>query len=300
MLTFTLLITLNANYLMWDFICNWLPIIAFVTGTALGWLINALFERVRRKHLEKLYQNSSNANIALESQLTSKSILEEDLGRTNSELEKLRKEVQDSRLQQETPSVLDIENKKLRQKIDKLKLKQTGSLASGSKNHVTEYQAFLSDLEKSIKKAKKKATSPNKVDIQKKDKKKKKKSIKPSKKEKASKKIKKKKSKDKFEFYKQKFANKTIPFHKTTDLEVNKDLSFLHGITEEISEILKENGITSFKDLSNTKIAELRGILALAGEKYEKIDPLNWPIQARIADKGQWEILDEYKSKMKM
>jgi len=295
---------------MWDFICDWLPIVAFISGTALGWLINALFERVRRKHLEKLYQNTSNANVALESQLLSKSKLEKDLGRTNSELEKLREEVKILSIPSAVDPKMHLKNKALRQKIKKLKSKPVVKVKPSDKTSLTEYQAFLGELEKSIKRAKKKSAAnvPTDIVIAKKNSKAPKPDKKSTKKvdknkiaKKSTKKKKgKKKSKGKYDFYKQKFSAKLSSSPAIILTEKERDLTYLYGISESIQDILNENSIFSFNDLSNTKIADLRGYLALAGEEYENIDPLNWPIQARIADKGQWEILDEYKSKMEM
>ncbi|WP_284283551.1 hypothetical protein [Portibacter lacus] len=280
---------------MWEFICKWLPVLAFLSGTLLGWVINSLFERVRRQHLEKLYKNASNANVALESQLVSKNTLESDLSRTNTEIEELRKEI---KLISQTPKVDESasqENFELKQEIKALKEKATATQYVPKKDYTNDYQVFLSELEQSIKKAKEHSFNVQEAPAKKKKKKKK------------SKKKEQSKATSKYDFYKEKYAGKKITdiipeiiSEKVDKIEEEKDLTYLYGINKKIQKILNQHDIVTFSDLSNTKIKNLKAILAHAGKKYKNIDPLNWPIQARIAEKGQWDILDEYKSKMEM
>lgn len=252
-----------------------------------------LFNREQRKHLEEQYKNLSNTNIALESQLAAKTRLESDLARTNTELQKLRENLtlKEGRSQDDYLQLIK-ENTELRKANKTLKTADVQS----EKDYVNDYQRFLMELEKSIKKAKKKSFQPSQKTSSTEDKGSKKSG---------------KKSKDKYNFYKEKYSTKSfaqklpltpenLRIDKIKNKNVVKDLTYLHGINKEIQAVLNKHEIFSFKDLSSTKIAELKAILSLEGEKFENIDPLNWPIQARIADKGQWKILDDYKSKMKM
>jgi hypothetical protein len=281
---------------MWDYISDWLPVIAFLFGTALGWLISTLFERTRKNHLEGLYNSTVKSHIALENQLQSKSRLEEDLGRTNYELEQLKQQFQQMSFSQSSEESREIENINLKNQLKQLRSRAEEEALASEKDYISDYQSFLEDLEKSVKKAKKRAfqnpDSGQNLSTE---------SPSFSKKDKSSKTDKESLPTDKFEFYKQKYSGKQFSI---ADLngkkKKKKDLTDLYGINKKIQELLYANDIKSFKDLSKTKIAELRAILSLGGEKFEQIDPLNWPIQARLAEKGHWEILEDYKKKMKM
>ncbi len=307
---------------MLTLICKILPVLAFLTGTLLGGLIIYLFNRERRRDMDERFKNVSNTNIALESQLQSKSRLEDDLSKTNSEIEKLRDQVQFATEKASAGSKkLKAKNKSLQKELVHLR---TG-LSSDSKSNVDDYRRFLLELEQNIKRAKKrsfsdtvtrKARKPKKSSAGKKiDKKKvppgkKKKKEKPlklkpvnsgvAKKNTKKKKKSTKKDNGKYDFYKAKFANKSFaPDNLFKPLEEEKNLTYLFGISDDIQDLLRKNGIEDFSDLSLTKIAELKAILSTDPERrFENVDPLNWPIQARIAEKGQWEILDEYKAKM--
>jgi predicted flap endonuclease-1-like 5' DNA nuclease len=271
---------------MLNFIREWLPVICFLFGTALGWLISTFFENTRRKYLEDLYRKTQRNNILLENQLTRKSGLEEELGKTNYELERLRGHLKQMSQSQKQEHRSDIENLTLRKEIKKLQSENEPKESSSSKDYISDYQSFLEDLEQSVQKAKRIAfDNPS--------------SQKESKKGSKKKKSNKSKS-DKFEFYKEKYKGKQFSISDLNGVKKTKDLTYLYGIDEKVQALLNENEIKTFADLSNTKIGELRAILALAGGNYELIDPLNWPIQARLAEKGKWEILEEYKRKMEM
>lgn len=275
---------------MWDFIREWLPVIAFLFGIAMGWLISTFFEKSRAKYLEDLYRSSQRNNDTLKDQISRKSGLEGELSRTNLKLEQLREQLNQMSRSQAQENKLDRENLNLRREVLERQTEKKEEVekeeAAASKDYISDYQLFLQDLEKSVKKAQKIALDKADED---------------SNFEKTSKKKKSHKSKtDKFDFYKQKYDGKQFSIADLNGEKKSKDLTFLYGINKNIQELLNNQDIVSFSDLSNTTIAELKAILALAGDQYEDIDPLNWPIQARLAEKGKWEILDEYKRKMKM
>ncbi|WP_235296453.1 hypothetical protein [Portibacter marinus] len=275
---------------MWDFICELLPVIAFLTGTVLGGLIISFFNKAQYNSLQAQVLNASNQNIALANQLKAKERLEEDLARTHSEIEKLKIEFRNTTppVPNVTSSVLAAENLALKNEIKNLKKD-----SEPKKDYVNDYQIFLEELEKSIVKARQKSFNLNHD-----------KGLEPIRTEKKSKKKKKKtKAENPYDFYKNKYSGKTF----STDMlssgfsesKKNKDLTYLYGITPEVQRVLNKHKIITFSDLASTKIAELKAMLELEGDQFSGVDPLNWPIQARIAEKGQWDILDEYLAKVK-
>lgn len=77
------------------------------------------------------------------------------------------------------------------------------------------------------------------------------------------------------------------------DLESQeKTLIDLVGMDEHSLGILKSKGIHSFDDLVQMKIQELREIFQEEPKEY----PFEtWPIQSRLALRGEWDLIDEYK-----
>ncbi|MFK7809045.1 MAG: helix-hairpin-helix domain-containing protein [Saprospiraceae bacterium] len=70
------------------------------------------------------------------------------------------------------------------------------------------------------------------------------------------------------------------------------DLTIVEGIGEKLSQLLKENGISTWTRLAVTSVADLRQILEkAAGPKFKMHDPSSWPQQASLARVGQWEEL---------
>ncbi|MBK9737665.1 MAG: hypothetical protein IPO92_23050 [Saprospiraceae bacterium] len=70
-------------------------------------------------------------------------------------------------------------------------------------------------------------------------------------------------------------------------------LQTIEGIGPKMEEILNENGIKSFAQLSSTSKEELRNILNKYGDKYRIIDPNTWPQQAALANDRNWSGLIE-------
>jgi uncharacterized protein YfbU (UPF0304 family) len=79
------------------------------------------------------------------------------------------------------------------------------------------------------------------------------------------------------------------------DLEAeDKKLIDLVGMDENAIEILKTKGIHSFEDMVQMKIKDLKKIFIESTINY----PVEtWPIQARLALRGEWELIEEYKDK---
>jgi predicted flap endonuclease-1-like 5' DNA nuclease len=68
-------------------------------------------------------------------------------------------------------------------------------------------------------------------------------------------------------------------------------LQIIEGIGPKMEEVLHENGIKSFSQLSNKSGDSLRDILSKYGDKYRIIDPNTWPKQALLADQRAWNDL---------
>lgn len=85
----------------------------------------------------------------------------------------------------------------------------------------------------------------------------------------------------------------TVKVSKSVD-----DLSKIEGIGPAIKRLLSRAGIKTFKQLSVTKVADLRAILANGGEKYVLHNPSTWPRQARLAAAGKWIDLGKLQDKL--
>lgn len=72
------------------------------------------------------------------------------------------------------------------------------------------------------------------------------------------------------------------------------DLKIIEGVGPKIEQLLKENGIGTWEDLSNASTDRLKEILDAAGSRYQIHDPSTWPAQARFAAAGQWDDLKDY------
>ncbi len=72
------------------------------------------------------------------------------------------------------------------------------------------------------------------------------------------------------------------------------DLKAIEGIGPKIAGLLKEQGITSWKALSQASVDTLKEVLHKAGPRFKLADPNTWPKQAQLADEGKWEELQEY------
>lgn len=64
------------------------------------------------------------------------------------------------------------------------------------------------------------------------------------------------------------------------------DLELIEGIGPKIAEVLKRDGITTFKQLASTDASRLKDIL-IAGNIRAPADPTTWPKQAELAAEGK-------------
>ena len=75
------------------------------------------------------------------------------------------------------------------------------------------------------------------------------------------------------------------------DGTVKDDLKKVEGIGPKIQELLNNDGIWSFIQLSEATVNRLKKILDDAGPRYRMHTPETWPEQAKMAAEGKWEEL---------
>lgn len=76
------------------------------------------------------------------------------------------------------------------------------------------------------------------------------------------------------------------------------DLKIVEGIGPKIASLFVQNGIKSWRSLSQTSIADCRGILKDGGKRYEMHQPDTWPKQAQMALEGKWEELLKWQDEL--
>jgi len=72
------------------------------------------------------------------------------------------------------------------------------------------------------------------------------------------------------------------------------DLKAVEGIGPKIEQLLHAGGIKTWRELANTDVVKIQGILNDAGNRYKLADPGTWPKQAELAADGKWDELTEY------
>lgn len=72
---------------------------------------------------------------------------------------------------------------------------------------------------------------------------------------------------------------------------VKDDLKKVEGIGPKIQELLNNDGIWSFIQLSTSRVNRLKKILDNAGPRYRMHTPETWPEQAKMAAEGKWDEL---------
>jgi predicted flap endonuclease-1-like 5' DNA nuclease len=98
-------------------------------------------------------------------------------------------------------------------------------------------------------------------------------------------------------------AHKTGKAKKTTvkaekEVATADDLTKVEGIGKKIAALLSSENILTFKDLSKIPVKKLKGILEVAGNKFQMHDPTSWPKQAKLAAAGKWEELEELQKEL--
>ncbi|WP_190810169.1 hypothetical protein [Flagellimonas sp. S3867] len=77
------------------------------------------------------------------------------------------------------------------------------------------------------------------------------------------------------------------------------DLTLVEGIGPKIQGLFHNHGIKTWKALSETSTVKCQEVLTSAGKRYRIHDPASWPMQAKMAYKGQWEELAKWQIKHK-
>ncbi len=66
------------------------------------------------------------------------------------------------------------------------------------------------------------------------------------------------------------------------------DLKIVEGIGPKIAGMFKEEGIKTWKALSEVSVARCQEILDSGGNRYKIHDPASWPMQAKMCHEGKW------------
>ena len=69
------------------------------------------------------------------------------------------------------------------------------------------------------------------------------------------------------------------------------DLTAIEGIGPKISDLIKSDGVKSFRQLADTPVSSIQGILDNAGPSYKIANPGTWPDQANLAANNRWDAL---------
>ncbi|MEM9326065.1 MAG: hypothetical protein AAGA85_10430 [Bacteroidota bacterium] len=77
------------------------------------------------------------------------------------------------------------------------------------------------------------------------------------------------------------------------------DLTLVEGIGPKISGLLKADGCSTWRALSNRTPAQIQVVLDRAGKDYQIHNPATWPQQAQLAADGDWEGLKRMQAGLK-
>ncbi|HHC80564.1 MAG TPA: DUF1049 domain-containing protein [Flavobacteriia bacterium] len=72
------------------------------------------------------------------------------------------------------------------------------------------------------------------------------------------------------------------------------DLKKIEGIGPKIEQLCHGIGIYTFQQLADTSVETLQKMLNDAGPRFQIANPGTWPVQAKMAAKGEWDQLKEY------
>jgi predicted flap endonuclease-1-like 5' DNA nuclease len=77
------------------------------------------------------------------------------------------------------------------------------------------------------------------------------------------------------------------------------DLTIIEGIGPKINALLNENGIYTFAQLAATTVERLRSILSSGGPRFSIANPTSWAEQATLARDGAWDALKRLQNALK-
>ncbi|MBM4207920.1 MAG: hypothetical protein FJ190_07820 [Gammaproteobacteria bacterium] len=78
----------------------------------------------------------------------------------------------------------------------------------------------------------------------------------------------------------------------------HNDLEIIEGIGPKIAELLNNNGIHTFAQLSNTTVNTINAILEKGGERFQLANPGTWPEQALLAAENRWQELKDLQDRL--
>ena len=79
---------------------------------------------------------------------------------------------------------------------------------------------------------------------------------------------------------------------------VKDDLTLIEGIDYKAGKLLKTSGVKTYAQLAESKVPDIKNILAKGGSNYANIDPSTWSRQATLASEGKWAELNDLKYKL--
>jgi predicted flap endonuclease-1-like 5' DNA nuclease len=77
------------------------------------------------------------------------------------------------------------------------------------------------------------------------------------------------------------------------------DLEIVEGIGPKIAELLRDAGINTWRQLAEADPSRIQQVLDAAGPRYNIHNPETWAEQARLADAGDWDALQQLQSRLR-
>ena len=77
------------------------------------------------------------------------------------------------------------------------------------------------------------------------------------------------------------------------------DLKVVEGIGPKIEGLFHNFGIKTWQALSDASVAQCQEVLDSGGKRYQVHDPASWPMQAKMAYKGEWKKLAKWQDEHK-
>ncbi len=77
------------------------------------------------------------------------------------------------------------------------------------------------------------------------------------------------------------------------------DLKIVEGIGPKIEGLFHNFGIKTWQALSDATVAKCQEVLDSGGKRYQVHDPASWPMQAKMAYKGEWKELARWQDEHK-
>lgn len=102
----------------------------------------------------------------------------------------------------------------------------------------------------------------------------------------------------------QQFIERTSPTNQANEKNnqytenVRDDLKKIEGIGPKIEDILNSKGINTYKDLRKVDRDTIKAHLIEADDRFKNHEPETWPLQAGMAERGEWEELKIYQEFM--